>query len=77
MQYKPLGKTGVRVSALCMGTMMFGKEEDRTASAALYKRCRDAGINRIRNSLWVTSSEGPCGAQAHFELFFKLLIIRF
>jgi aryl-alcohol dehydrogenase-like predicted oxidoreductase len=28
-----------------MGTMTFGKEADRETSAALYKRCRDGGIN--------------------------------
>jgi aryl-alcohol dehydrogenase-like predicted oxidoreductase len=45
MKYKFLGKTGVQVSSLCMGTMTFGKEADEAASALLYKRCRDAGIN--------------------------------
>lgn len=45
MQYRILGDTGVWVSALCMGTMTFGREADRTTSAALYRRCRDAGIN--------------------------------
>lgn len=45
MKYKFLGKTGVQVSSLCMGTMTFGKEADEAASAAIYKRCRDAGIN--------------------------------
>ncbi|HBA82807.1 MAG TPA: aldo/keto reductase [Verrucomicrobia bacterium] len=45
MNYKRLGQTGVKVSSLCMGTMTFGREADRTACAAMYKRCRDAGIN--------------------------------
>ena len=36
---------GVRVSALCFGTMSFGSEADESTSAALYRRCRDAGIN--------------------------------
>jgi aryl-alcohol dehydrogenase-like predicted oxidoreductase len=45
MQYRLLGDTGVWVSALCMGTMTFGREADRATSAAMYKRCRDAGIN--------------------------------
>ncbi len=45
MRYKYLGNTGVQVSELCMGTMTFGKEADRETSAALYKRCRDGGIN--------------------------------
>lgn len=45
MDYKLLGSTGVKVSRLCMGTMTFGKEADRAASASIFRRCRDAGIN--------------------------------
>ncbi len=45
MEYKLLGNTGVKVSRLCMGTMTFGKEADKKASAAIFMRCRDAGIN--------------------------------
>lgn len=45
MDYKLLGRTGVHVSQLCFGTMTFGKEADAETSAALYARCRDAGIN--------------------------------
>jgi aryl-alcohol dehydrogenase-like predicted oxidoreductase len=45
MQYRYLGDTGVQVSALCMGTMTFGREADRPTAAQLYSRCRDAGIN--------------------------------
>lgn len=45
MQYRFLGDTGIQVSSLCMGTMTFGREADRPAAAALFKRCRDAGIN--------------------------------
>lgn len=45
MEYKLLGNTGVKVSRLCMGTMTFGKEADKTASDAIFRRCREAGIN--------------------------------
>ncbi len=45
MDYNYLGTTGVQVSQLCMGTMTFGNESDRNESAAMFKRCRDAGIN--------------------------------
>ncbi len=45
MEYKYLGSTGVQVSQLCMGTMTFGNEADKDESAAMFKRCRDAGIN--------------------------------
>jgi aryl-alcohol dehydrogenase-like predicted oxidoreductase len=45
MKYKILGKTGVWVSELCFGTMSFGNEADETASAEMFAKCRDAGVN--------------------------------
>lgn len=45
MKSKLLGRTGVKVSELCFGTMSFGGDADEAASAAMYKACRDAGIN--------------------------------
>jgi aryl-alcohol dehydrogenase-like predicted oxidoreductase len=47
MKYVDLGTTGLHVSELCLGTMTFGKEADREASTAIYRRCREAGINFI------------------------------
>ncbi|MFZ6029822.1 MAG: aldo/keto reductase [Chloroflexota bacterium] len=45
MNYKLLGNTGVKVSSLCFGTMTFGAQADESVSAALYRRCREVGIN--------------------------------
>ena len=45
MKFKPLGRTGVQVSALCFGTMSFGGDADEATSAAMYQACRDDGIN--------------------------------
>ena len=45
MKYVNLGTTGLKVSELCLGTMTFGKEADRRTSEAIYRRCREAGIN--------------------------------
>ena len=45
MEYCFLGKTGIQVSNLCMGTMTFGREADKAASKDIFNRCRDAGIN--------------------------------
>ncbi len=45
MNYRFLGNTGVKVSQLCFGTMSFGGDADEETSAAMYRRCRDAGIN--------------------------------
>jgi aryl-alcohol dehydrogenase-like predicted oxidoreductase len=45
MDYRPLGRTGVQVSRLCAGTMAYGGDADERAAAAMYRACRDAGIN--------------------------------
>ena len=45
MNYRQLGRTPLKVSPLCLGTMTFGREADRDASAAMFRRCREAGIN--------------------------------
>jgi aryl-alcohol dehydrogenase-like predicted oxidoreductase len=45
MEYRFLGRTGVKVSRLVFGTMGFGGDSDEAGSAAIYGRCRDAGIN--------------------------------
>ena len=45
MHYRLLGSTGVTVSSLCFGAMSFGGDADEAISAAMYARCRDAGVN--------------------------------
>ncbi len=45
MKYRILGRTGVKVSSLCFGTMSFGGDADEATSAAMFKRCLDVGIN--------------------------------
>jgi aryl-alcohol dehydrogenase-like predicted oxidoreductase len=45
MEYRLLGRTGVQVSSLCFGTMSFGGDADEETSAAMFQRCREAGIN--------------------------------
>ena len=45
MKYVTLGRTGMKVSRLCFGTMSFGGDADEQTSAAMFNRCREAGIN--------------------------------
>lgn len=45
MDYRFLGSTGIQVSELCFGTMSFGGDADEATSAAMFHRCREAGIN--------------------------------
>ena len=45
MDYRILGRTGVKVSPLCFGTMSFGDIADEAESARMFHRCRELGIN--------------------------------
>jgi aryl-alcohol dehydrogenase-like predicted oxidoreductase len=47
MHFVTLGRTGVQVSRLCLGTMSFGGDADEAVSAAMYRRAREAGINFV------------------------------
>jgi aryl-alcohol dehydrogenase-like predicted oxidoreductase len=47
MEYRPLGRTGVQVSALCLGCMNFGGRADAATAGAIIARALDAGINFI------------------------------
>ena len=45
MDYRPLGRTGVMVSPLCLGTMNFGDPTSEADSIAIINRALEAGIN--------------------------------
>jgi aryl-alcohol dehydrogenase-like predicted oxidoreductase len=49
MDYRSLGRTGMQVSPLCLGAMMFGAwgERDHDTSVGIIHRALDAGINVI------------------------------
>ena len=47
MEYRPLGHTGIQVSALCMGTMTFGEQNTEAEAHAQLDLARDSGINFI------------------------------
>ncbi len=45
MEYRSLGRTGVKVSVLCLGCMMFGGKTGPEDSYAIIDRAIDAGVN--------------------------------
>ncbi|WP_144299521.1 aldo/keto reductase [Elioraea rosea] len=47
MEYRNLGRSGLRVSPLCLGTMMFGGATDEADSARIVARAREQGVNFI------------------------------
>jgi aryl-alcohol dehydrogenase-like predicted oxidoreductase len=47
MHYRQLGKSNLRVSALCLGTMMFGDQTDAAVAGAIVADARERGVNFI------------------------------
>lgn len=47
MNYRKLGRSGLKVSPLCLGSMMFGDATDEAASHAIIARAKDQGVNFI------------------------------
>jgi aryl-alcohol dehydrogenase-like predicted oxidoreductase len=47
MEYRSLGRTGVKVSALCLGCMMFGGKTPPGDSYDIIDKAIDDGINFI------------------------------
>jgi aryl-alcohol dehydrogenase-like predicted oxidoreductase len=47
MQYRSLGRSGLKISPICLGTMMFGGPTDEATSSRIVAKAREAGINFI------------------------------
>src|ERR1700749_218180 len=47
MNYRKLGRSGLKVSPICLGTMMFGGPTDEATSTRIVAKAREAGINFI------------------------------
>src|SRR5690242_18438909 len=47
MDYRRLGRSGLKVSPLCLGAMMFGGQADAAASERIVGMAREAGVNFI------------------------------
>ncbi|MGP7999250.1 MAG: aldo/keto reductase [Streptosporangiaceae bacterium] len=59
MDYRPLGRTGISVSQMCLGAMMFGAfgNRDHEACIKIIHRALDAGINFIDTADGYSSGE--------------------
>jgi aryl-alcohol dehydrogenase-like predicted oxidoreductase len=62
MEYRSLGRTGLKVSELCLGTMQFGWTADEPSSLQILTAAFDAGINFIDTadvySRWAEGNPG-------------------
>jgi aryl-alcohol dehydrogenase (NADP+) len=45
MEYRNLGRSGLKVSPLCLGTMMFGGQTDEATSRRITDRAYEQGVN--------------------------------
>jgi len=45
MQYRKLGRTGLKVSAICLGTMTYGNQVGETEAINIIERALNAGVN--------------------------------
>ncbi len=50
MEYRSLGRTGVKVSPLCLGCWMFGDRASKEESVSILNTAFDAGINFLDTS---------------------------
>jgi aryl-alcohol dehydrogenase-like predicted oxidoreductase len=67
MEYKTLGRTGLKVSELCLGTMQFGWTADEETSFKVLDAAFEAGINFFDTadvySRWVEGNPGGIAEQ--------------
>jgi len=67
MEYRTLGRTGLKVSALCLGTMQFGWTADEPVSQRILSAAYEAGVNFIDTadiySRWVDGNPGGVAEQ--------------
>ena len=50
MEHARLGRTGLQVSRLCLGTMTFGLQSDESTAVAILDRAADGGIDFLDSS---------------------------
>ncbi len=58
LQYRTLGRNGLKVSQLCLGTMMFGGETDEATSRQIIDRAFEQGVN------FIDTADGYAGFQS-------------
>jgi aryl-alcohol dehydrogenase (NADP+) len=47
MEYRSLGRSGLKVSPICLGTMMFGGQTDEALSTRIINKAHGSGVNFI------------------------------
>ncbi|MCA9921403.1 MAG: aldo/keto reductase [Anaerolineales bacterium] len=67
MEYRRLGRTGLKVSTICLGTMQFGWSADEPASYEIMNRAVELGCNFFDTadiySFWADNNDGGVSEQ--------------
>jgi aryl-alcohol dehydrogenase-like predicted oxidoreductase len=58
MEYRSVGQSGLKVSPICLGTMMFGARTDEQEAHRIVRRARDAGVNFIDTADYYAEGRG-------------------
>ena len=61
MEYRYIGKTGLRVTPICLGTMTFGSQADKKESFKIMDKAYEKGIN-----IFDTAELYPVPPSAHY-----------
>ena len=65
MEYRRLGRTGMRVSTVCLGTMQFGWTADEKTSFAVMSRAVELGCNFLDTAdIYSSWAEGNIGGES-------------
>ena len=69
MGYRMLGRSGIRVSEICLGTMMFGGPTSEPEAQRIVDHAYDPGVNFMHTADGYTDGHpgagvGPAGAAA-------------
>lgn len=79
MEYRRLGRTGLKVSAICLGTMQFGWSTDEPTAHTIMSRAVELGINFIDTadvySRWVEGNPGGV-AETHIGNWLASGVVR-
>ena len=57
MEYRSLGRTGVKIASLCLGTFNFGNPTPEDDAARMVGMALDAGINMLETADSCTAGE--------------------
>ena len=49
MEYRKMGRTGLKVSAFCLGTMMFGRQVEEQESLRIIHQAMDSGVRVLQD----------------------------